>query len=334
MSVPCHLVQRLAGAQALAAVQRLAAALASNPESRPDKRLQTLVTLYNVTRDAEPKFAVLLQLLAYAKASKHADVVLAVIRANSDSWAKDLNLSPANERALYIACADTLRTCTRKPKTAAKEAYRLQCKCLTTFVNAPAGDIPSGVPTAVAVVTDYLKSQDLFQFDLADNPVVKQLAKESAHAPLHQMLTIYLSGTVQEYQKFASSNAALLTTLGISAEDGLGKMRLLALMGLAHGASEMTFTEIQSALSLAPEEVEPLVVQALGKRLMEARIDQLQGNVAVSKCASRTFGPEQWKDLQGQLQRWAATVAHVREITADEKAVLAKGVAELNLVAA
>ena len=51
-------------------------------------------------------------------------------------------------------------------------------------------------------------------------------------------------------------------------------------------------------------EVEALVVQAIGKRIVEARIDQLRGTVSVAKCVPRTFGAGQWRELQGQLAVW------------------------------
>jgi hypothetical protein len=56
-------------------------------------------------------------------------------------------------------------------------------------------------------------------------------------------------------------------------------------------------------------EVEALVVQAIGKRIVEARIDQLRGVVAVAKCVPRTFGADQWRELQQQLGAWRVSRA-------------------------
>lgn len=61
---------------------------------------------------------------------------------------------------------------------------------------------------------------------------------------------------------------------------------------------------LQAALGLAAGEVEAAVVQAIGKKIAEARIDQLRGVVAVSKCAPRTFGPQHWQELQATLAGW------------------------------
>ena len=133
MNLTCHLVPRIPLPAAAAAAARLAAALAANTESRPDTRLQALVTLYNAAYDSGSKAAALMQALAYAKQAGLSDLLLPVIRAQADGWAAELKLGAGAERQLYTACADTLGACTRKPRTAAREAYRLLSKCLATY---------------------------------------------------------------------------------------------------------------------------------------------------------------------------------------------------------
>ena len=65
----------------------------------------------------------------------------------------------------------------------------------------------------------------------------------------------------------------------------------------------------QAALGLGAGEVEGAVVQAIGKKIAEARIDQLRGVVAITKCAPRTFGPQHWRELQATLAGWADAAA-------------------------
>ena len=49
------------------------------------------------------------------------------------------------------------------------------------------------------VVSEFIRSPDMFQFDLAANPAVAQLGSSgsSEHRSLHRLLTIFLTGTVQ-----------------------------------------------------------------------------------------------------------------------------------------
>jgi hypothetical protein len=133
LNLTCHLVPRIPLPAAVAAAARLAAALAATTDSRPEKRLLALVTLYNAAYDSGSKAAVLMEALGYAKRAGLSDIMLPVIRAHADGWAGELQLGAGAERQLYTACADTLGACTRKPRTAAREAYRLLSKCLATY---------------------------------------------------------------------------------------------------------------------------------------------------------------------------------------------------------
>lgn len=333
INIICHLVGRISPPDAATAAKKLSFALASQTTIRPDRRLQALVNLYNVVSDSPSKIAVLLEILAYSKASGLADIILGIIRANADSWAESLQLDKAQERQVYAACADALSSCTRKPKTAAKETYRLLSKHLETFRGTDAATAATATPIARRMVIDFIKSPDMFYFDLADSPAVAALASDAETASLHQLLTIYLSGSVAEFKQFAAKNVQLFEeTLEISLGDAETKMKLLALMGLANRVSEIAFADIASSLDIDISEVEGIVVQSIGKKLLDGRIDQLKRAVTVNKCLPRTFGMEQWRQLQGQLRGWKESIAHVQQLGTDEKDVLPRGIAELTTV--
>ena len=61
-------------------------------------------------------------------------------------------------------------------------------------------------------------------------------------------------------------------------------------------------------------DVEVWVVRAIGKKLLEARIDQMRRTVAVTKCMQRTFSATQWRALLTQLGAWKVRLpgAHLR----------------------
>ena len=65
---------------------------------------------------------------------------------------------------------------------------------------------------------------------------------------------------------------------------------------------------LQNHLHLGEEEVEMWVIQAIGKKLIDAQIDQLNERVTVLKCARTTFGSGQWTELQQQLNAWKVGV--------------------------
>lgn len=335
MNMICHLVPRIRPPEGVEGAQKLARALAASPGSKPERRLQALINLYNIVWDYPSKFIVLMNTLEFSKTSGLADIMLGVVRANADSWALDLRLSPKDERALYAQCADALSACTRKPKTASKESHRLLVKYLMTFEGTSEAEALTGVDIAAQVVTGFLRSHEMFTFDLAENPAVMALRQSNTkgHKGLYRLLEVYISGSISDFESVAAANPDLFDILGTTKEDALRKMRLLALMGVAHGESELPVNEIASKLQVPEAEVEEIVVQAVARKLIEARIDQLRGVVAIQRCASRSFGTVQWQELQKQLHAWQDGIEHVLKISTEEKVALQEGVAQLNLVA-
>lgn len=62
----------------------------------------------------------------------------------------------------------------------------------------------------------------------------------------------------------------------------------------------------QSALEIEEGAVEAWVVRAIGKKLIEARIDQPGRRICIIKSTLRTFSQEQWGQLRLQLAAWKA----------------------------
>ena len=75
-------------------------------------------------------------------------------------------------------------------------ATDLPC-CDCCLQGASASDLVAAKPVAAAVASEFIRSSEMFQFDLLDNPAVKALAGDAQHGTLYQLLSIFLSGTVQ-----------------------------------------------------------------------------------------------------------------------------------------
>jgi translation initiation factor 3 subunit M len=325
-NILCHIVPRIEPPASAEAAERLAGALSSDPETKPERRLQGLINLYNTVLESAAKFQILLKTLEFAKASGLADIMLGVVKANIESWISVLSLSPTQARTLYLTCADSLKSCTRKPKSAAKEAYRLRLKALKTYTKEDSQD---GVDVAAQVVSEYISSGDLFQFDLLDTPVVQNL-KSSSHSKLYALLHLLLDGSVKEFRDFLSKDgASLIADVGTTEEALTSKMLLLALVGLMHGKSQVSFQDIASTLDIPNAEVENIIVKAIGKKLIEAKIDQLQEIVLISKCASRKFEQQEWKSLQHDLKSWREAINKVLALGTDPQTALTNGFAQL-----
>merc|ERR1719156_50997 len=63
---------------------------------------------------------------------------------------------------------------------------------------------------------------------------------------IHDLLTIFVSGTLQNYLEFHGANSDFVSSLGLSHEDNIHKMRILTFMSMSTGDSKVIpFTEIQ-----------------------------------------------------------------------------------------
>lgn len=314
INVICHLVPRLPPHQIQTAAKQVASALTSSVDDQAQQRLQGLTELYNVADDGRTQHMLLRQAISYAVKANLANLLGPVIKNRVEEWIKEWRLNPQESRDLYLETAALLRANKRR-KAAAKDAYKLTLRCLSTFDDASSQDVASVKDTAAQAVTEFIRSPDLFQFDLFESPTIKQLKGDSQYGHLYQLLEIVLNGNLQAYDSYDKSKLE-----GITEEDVQTKVRLTALMTLGtRSTHELQFKEVQKALGLATDgEVEAWVVRAIGKRLLEGRIDQLKGTVTITKCAHRTFAAAQWRELRDQLAAWKDNVRQVEQLISQQ----------------
>ncbi len=52
--------------------------------------------------------------------------------------------------------------------------------------------------------------------------------------------------------------------------------------------------------------MEGWLVRAVGRKLLDARMDQTAATVTVTRCSHRSFGEPQWEELRDRLASWKA----------------------------
>lgn len=315
LHVICHLVSRIP--DVASATQSVAQKLSVKVDDHPALRLGALTQLFNIVTDPALQYNVLLELLRFSIGSGQSSALVPVIRVNMESWQSDFDLSPHQTRVLYQLAADVLRSSKRMRKTCQRDAFKLLLKLLESVDSASASEVAECKAAAATAATDFVKSPDLFQFDLLETPAIQQLRGDSQHGPLFELLSLMLSGSVQDFETFASSNSAIFDETSISQADAIAKMRLMALLGLATRSSTVSFSDIQEALDIEEGDVEVWVVRAIGKKLLDARIDQLAGTVSITRATHRSFGQSQWTELRDRLAAWKANVSNVRAMVTE-----------------
>ncbi len=101
------------------------------------------------------------------------------------------------DACLFLICQLTHCTLLQKRKSAARDAYRLTLRCLASFEDASTQDLASVKGVAAAAVTEFIRSPDVFQFDLLESPAVAQLKGDAQFGKLWQLLQIVLDGDLK-----------------------------------------------------------------------------------------------------------------------------------------
>ncbi|XP_013397066.1 eukaryotic translation initiation factor 3 subunit M [Lingula anatina] len=130
--------------------------------------------------------------------------------------------------------------------------------------------------------------------------------------PIHNLLTIFVSGKLSHYLDFYQKHKDFVNSLGLSHEENLLKMRILTFMQMAEGKKEIDLDTIQQEMQIGEEEVEPFIIDVVRTKAVRVKIDQIQRKVLISTTTHRTFGKQQWQQLREELEYWQSSISRVR----------------------
>ncbi|XP_048242219.1 eukaryotic translation initiation factor 3 subunit M-like [Haliotis rufescens] len=125
---------------------------------------------------------------------------------------------------------------------------------------------------------------------------------------IHDLLSIFVSGKLSQYQQFYKNNTDFVNSLGLSHDQNMRKMRLLTFMQMAENKKEIEFSIIQEEMQLSSEQVEEFIIDVLRTKAVRARIDQIQKKVVVISTTHRTFTKHHWQVLRSALTEWQETL--------------------------
>jgi len=156
-----------------------------------------------------------------------------------------------------------------------------------------------------------LTTPSQFRFDhLTEIDAIENL-KGTPHG---ELLDIFIQGTVDEYDKFASSND-LKGEMGFSDQQILilkEKMKLLTLIALAQKSPDVLYRTVEEKLNLDEEDCEDLAVKAFQLKLLRGRLDQGNERISTTYAIKREFGPSDWQNLKDKLDVWQKSLEQVK----------------------
>ena len=259
------------------------------------------------------RFALLLRLIQFCEATDALSQVLGPVEERVERverWVGEWELSEAQQKDLWGLVFDA---------HAADSRVSYEC-ALKYFALHEAKDVSSQPALHKRVVQGLLitiRSPELFRCDeLSQLGVVQQLEGDANFKPLYRLLQIMARETYAEFLTFAAESASksFMKEHDLPHDALSNKMRLLTLVSLGHASKELSYQEIATALQVSVKDVEVWVMQAIGSGLITAKMDQVREVVAVSMCAERDFGKQQWERLHASLVDWRDSVTTLLEV--------------------
>jgi len=140
-------------------------------------------------------------------------------------------------------------------------------------------------------------------FQLSIIPAIQGLKDFDEYSNLYELFDIMHQGTVEDFLSY-KSEPNCMADLRISEGNLLEKIRYLTLCteGLKRN-DDIPFEYLKQKLSLgSQDELETLIVQAVRKGLICAKIDHASSSVMIYRTTIRTFEKD-WTELSKQLER-------------------------------
>lgn len=259
-------------------------------DKRGVSRLRMLNNLFNNLDDGARNRAVVLT--SMVRLAGQTDL-LAMVPTDVDkirTWTSKWELSTAKLQNLYRTLYDALVEC-----KASEQATKVMIELLGTYTEDNASQARDDAHKCIVTC---LADPNTFLMDhLLTLKPVKFLEGEL----IHDLLSIFVSGKLSQYQQFYKNNTDFVQSLGLNHEHNMRKMRLLTFMQMAEIKKEMDFALIQDELVLGPQAVEEFVIDVLKTKAVNAKIDHMQQKVLVLRTTHRTFGKHHWQQIRQRL---------------------------------
>lgn len=189
-------------------------------------------------------------------------------------------------------------------------------KALNTYNGS--SDLDSQKTNATRAIVESIALSNVLNFEnLLKVDAIQNLKSEK----VYELLSVFMSGNVQDYRGLVAKDAGLVKGLGLDEEETLRKIRLLSLasLGSENLTRELSYQEIAKALEVEESEVELWVIDVIRAGLVEAKLNQVSKVVIINRSIYRTFGNAQWQQLGQRLSSWKQSLADILQVIANAK---------------
>ena len=134
-------------------------------------------------------------------------------------------------------------------------------------------------------------------------------------------LTEHLSNLILHGSRIIVYSHLSKANLDIDQSKAERKIRLLTLATLSNTPSRtLSYSKISSSLDIPKEDVEVWLIDVIRAGLVEGKLSQARQELLVHRSTYRTFGKEEWEELDSRLEDWKVALEGV--LASDQIAAL------------
>ena len=271
----------------LESISPILEAISSNTQ-HPVSGMQALSLMHDSISDSYSKFLVFKHLVRIAASSSNLNLINLHLK-KIESLQKHWKNVPQEEKDEFLWEVSQLNL-----------KADLKTKFLMKYLSE--GDNPNKerVEEAFAQVVNFGEVEQVHQVLLM--PCLASLSGASS-----ELVSIFSEASIGKFQDFKNPNSEYLAQKGFVVEKCLSVLKVLALCQIAKTRQEFTFEEAMETLQIQESEVDECIVKALSSGLFEARIDQIERKVRITRKMEEDSDVF-WKELDQVMSKWEQRV--------------------------
>jgi len=188
------------------------------------------------------------------------------------------------------------------------DAQKFIYKFLETYNEETDAALAAVRDEAMESMTSAMKDPDCFQLDYLTQLKAIQQLKDT---PQFKLFEIFVRGTTQELKDFSMKQESVVTDMGLDMSQAIRKLKFLTLVSLCSGKKEVSYEEIRRVVNIEASELELFIIDAIGTKVIEAKMDQMRQVLIVQYVMQRSFTMKDWDTIEEKLTRFRAGLIEV-----------------------
>jgi hypothetical protein len=177
----------------------------------------------------------------------------------------------------------------------------------------PESQLAASADDVASYVAERISATQISSLDGVVRLNAVQNLANTTHKKLFELLSIFASGGVKEFQAFNNANKDLFTTYKLDVDSLQAKMRMLQVCSVCMGQQEVSLASVMEALGTQDRtEAESVVIQTIVNKGISGKLNEERECVTVYGVTPRSFTPQDdWANVSASLSRWINNVDSV-----------------------